>query len=163
MKLSIAKFRVTVIGAVAFAALVSLPGASLADPVDDNPSAPALDPDYAAGREAIAASNWKAAIKSLSSAALRDTRNADIQNYLGYAYRNAGELDAAFKHYRRALELNPRHRGAHEYMGEAYLLVNNPAKAEEHLAALQKICLLPCEELDDLKKAIAAYRRKTGG
>jgi hypothetical protein len=27
-----------------------------------------------------------------------------------------------------ALQLNPRHRGAHEYAGEAYLLVNNLAK-----------------------------------
>ncbi len=99
------------------------------------------------------------AIKALVSAALRDTRNGDIQNYLGYAYRNAGEFDAAFKHYQRALELNPRHRGAHEYAGEAYRLGNNLTKAEEHLSALQNICLLP----DDLRKAIAAYRKKTGG
>ena len=52
-----------------------------------------------------------AAIKSLSSAALRDTRNPDIQNYLGYAYRHTGQFDLAFKHYARALQLNPRHRG----------------------------------------------------
>ena len=110
-----------------------------------------LDPDYAAGKKAIEAKNWSAAIKSLSSAALRDTRNADIQNYLGYAYRN-GQMDLAFQHYERALKLNPRHRGAHEYVGEAYLMVNNLAKAEEHLAALQKICLIPCEEYEDLKK-----------
>jgi hypothetical protein len=59
---------------------------------------------------------------------------------------------AAFAHYKRALELNPRHRGAHEYVGEAYLLVGALAKAEEHLAALQRICLLPCEELADLER-----------
>jgi tetratricopeptide (TPR) repeat protein len=91
-----------------------------------------------------------------------DTRNADIQNYLGYAYRNAGQLDLAFRHYQRALQLNPRHRGAHEYVGEAYLVVHNLAKAEEHLAALQKICLIPCEEYADLKQKIAEYRGKTG-
>ena len=66
----------------------------------------------------------------------------------------------AFKHYQRALDLNPRHRGAHEYAGEAYLIVNNLAKAEEHLAALEKICLIPCEEYEDLRKAIAEYRRR---
>jgi tetratricopeptide (TPR) repeat protein len=87
-------------------------------------------------------------------------RNADIQNYLGYAYRHAGQFDLAFKHYERALQLNPRHRGAHEYVGEAYLLVNKLAKAEEHLAALQKICLIPCEEYEDLKKTIAEYRKR---
>jgi Flp pilus assembly protein TadD len=99
-------------------------------------------------------------VKRLSSAALRDTRNADIQNYLGYAHRQLGQMDLAFTHYQRALQLNPRHRGAHEYVGEAYLLVGNLAKAEEHLAALERICLIPCEEYEDLKKAITGYRRR---
>jgi len=43
-------------------------------------------------------------------------------------------------------------------IGEAHLMANNLSKAEEHLAALQQICLLPCEEFDDLKKAVAEYR-----
>jgi hypothetical protein len=64
--------------------------------------------------------------------------------------------------YRRALELNPRHRGAHEYAGEAYLMVGDLARAEEHLTALRRICLLPCEELGDLEREIAAYRKKIG-
>jgi tetratricopeptide (TPR) repeat protein len=139
--------------------LVLPPLVGIAAPVDDDPAASRLDPDYAAGKQAIEARDWRAAIKSLSSAALRDTRNADIQNYLGYAHRNAGEFELAFKYYDRALTLNPRHRGAHEYVGEAYLMVNNIAKAEEHLAALQKICLIPCEEFDDLKEKIDAYRK----
>src|SRR5213593_257366 len=123
-----------------------LPAAALADPSDDEPVAERTDPDYAAGKAALDAKDWGTAIRLLSSAALRDTRNADLQNYLGYAHRNAGRLELAFKHYQRALQLNPRHRGAHEYLGEAYLLVNNLAKAEEHLVALEKICLIPCEE-----------------
>ncbi len=126
-------------------------------PNDDDES---LDPDYAKGKAAIVAKDWNAAITSLSSAALRDTRNADIQNYLGYAYRNTGQLDLAFRHYARALELNPRHRGAHEYAGEAYLLTGNLAKAEEHLAALRRICVIPCEEYADLEKAVAEYRAR---
>ena len=136
------------------------PGASLADPSEDEPKEGRLDPDYAAGKAAIAAKDWNGAIRLLSSAALRDTRNADIQNYLGYAYRQSGQLQPAFTHYQKALQLNPRHRGAHEYIGEAYLMANNPAKAEEHLAALQRICLIPCEEYEDLKKAIADYRAR---
>ena len=118
-----------------------------------------IDPDFAAGKQAIADMRWSAAIKALSSAALRDTRNADIQNYLGYAYRNAGQMEPAFVHYGRALALNPRHRGAHEYVGEAYLMVGKLAQAEEHLAALRGICLLPCEELDELKEKIDRFRR----
>ena len=142
--------------------LALLPATATANPSDEAPARAQLDPDYAAGKAAIEAKQWTAAIGALSSAALRDTRNADIQNYLGYAYRHIGQLELAFKHYQRALDLNPRHRGAHEYIGEAYLIVNNPGKADEHLAALQQICLIPCEEYTDLKNAIGAYRRGAG-
>jgi tetratricopeptide (TPR) repeat protein len=154
--------RATTVALIAIGLLALWIGAASADPVEDNAAASKLDPEYAAGKRAIEAKDWPAAIKALNSAALRDTRNADIQNYLGYAYRKTGQLDLAFRHYQRALELNPRHRGAHEYAGEAYLLVNNLAKAEEHLTALEKICLIPCAEYADLKNKIAEYRRKDG-
>jgi Flp pilus assembly protein TadD len=151
--------RVNIAAAFVGAAMLLAPFAAIAVDNDENPAAVELDPDYAAGKKAIEAKQWSAAIAVLSSAALRDTRNADIQNYLGYAYRNAGQLDAAFRHYERALTLSPRHRGAHEYVGEAYLIVNNLAKAEEHLTALQQICLIPCEEFEELKEKIEAYKR----
>jgi Flp pilus assembly protein TadD len=140
-------------------ALLLACGSALAEPGDEDADEARLDPDYAGGRRAIEAKDWKSAIRLLSSAALRDTRNAEIQNYLGYAYRNEGELSAAFKHYGRALQLNPRHRGAHEYLGEAYLMVNNVPKAEEHLAALKSICLIPCTESGILEKKITEYRK----
>ncbi|MFL6566817.1 MAG: tetratricopeptide repeat protein, partial [Burkholderiales bacterium] len=101
-----------------FVVLLFICGTAFAEPGDEDADQ-RLDPDYAAGRRAIEAKDWQNAIRLLSSAALRDTRNAEIQNYLGYAYRNTGELSAAFKHYARALQINPRHRGAHEYLGEA--------------------------------------------
>ena len=134
-------------------------GAAFAEPGDEDADEARLDPDYAGGRRAIEAKDWSTAIRLLSSAALRDTRNAEIQNYLGYAYRNSGELSSAFKHYARALQINPRHRGAHEYLGEAYLMINNVAKADEHLAALKSICLLPCDEVGILQGKIADYRK----
>jgi len=127
---------------------------------EEQPGVGALDPDYAAGRKAIEARNWNAAIKSFSSAALRNPDNADLQNYLGFSYRKLGQLEPALKHYQRALALNPRHRGAHEYIGEAYLMAGDLANARKHLEELRKICLLPCEELADLEKAIADYRAK---
>ena len=139
-----------------------LPAVALAHPSDDEPAAERTDPDYAAGKAALDAKDWGSAMRLLSSAALRDTRNADLQNYLGFSYRKLGQLDAAFEHYRRALELNPRYRGAHEYAGEAYLMIGDLARAEEHLAALRRICLLPCEELGDLEREVAAYRRRAG-
>jgi tetratricopeptide (TPR) repeat protein len=150
---------------IALAAAIALSAASpcLGDPQETNPEASALDPDYAAGRKAIDAKNWNAAIKSLSSAALRSPDNADIQNYLGYAYRKAGKLDLAFKHYKQAITLNPRHRGAHEYIGEAYLIKGDLRSAEKHLASLREICLLPCEELTDLEREIAKFKKSGAG
>lgn len=140
--------------------LALIPTLSLAAGTEEQPGAPELDPEYAVGKKAIEAKDWNAAIKALSSAALRDTRNADIQNYLGYAYRNSGDLALAFRHYEKALRLSPRHRGAHEYAGEAYLMVGDLAKAEGHLEALRAICLIPCEEFEDLKAKIVAYRQR---
>jgi tetratricopeptide (TPR) repeat protein len=118
-----------------------------------------LDPDFTTGKKALAAEDWNAAIAAFKLAALRDPRNADIQNYIGYAYRRLRLLGPAMGHYHQALTLNPRHRSAHEHLGEANLVLGEPAKAEQHLVALENICLIPCKEYDDLKRAIAAYKR----
>jgi tetratricopeptide (TPR) repeat protein len=117
-----------------------------------------LDPDFAAGKKALVAADWNGAIAALKLAALRDPQNADIQNYIGYAYRRLRQLGPAMQHYQQALILNRRHRSAHEHLGELYLVLGEPAKAEQQLAKLEDICLIPCEETGDLKRAIAAYK-----
>jgi Flp pilus assembly protein TadD len=124
-------------------------------------SAPAanVDPDFAAGRQAVEKKDWARAIESLQKAAAKDARNADTHNLLGYSYRNSGQMELAFKHYEQALNIDPRHRGAHEYVGEAYLQVKNLAKAEEHLAALDRLCTFTCEELRDLRRKVAAFKK----
>jgi len=132
--------------------------ASAIDSVQDLPQA-SRDPDMDTARQAISAGNWKAAIEHLQRVANRDARNADARNLLGYSYRKSGNLDLAFKHYNEALKLDPDHRGTHEYIGEAYLMTGNLAKAEEHLKALDRICLFPCEEFSDLKRAVENYKR----
>jgi len=81
----------------------------------------------------------------------------------GGAARQSGDLQSAFAHYERALQIDPSHRGAHEYVGEAWLMAGNLAKAEEHLKALDKLCFFPCEEYSDLKAEIARYRREHPG
>jgi tetratricopeptide (TPR) repeat protein len=116
-----------------------------------------LDPDFAAGKKALVTEDWTGAIATLKLAALRDPRNADIQNYIGYAYRRLRQLGPAMQHYKQALLLNRRHRSAHEHLGELYLVLGEPAKAEQQLATLEDICLIPCAETDDLKRAIATY------
>lgn len=131
-----------------------------AEPYEANPDAAARDPDYAAGKQAMEAGNWPEASRRFARAAAGDPGNPDLQNYLGYSYRNLKQFDLAFRHYKRALELDPRHRGAHEYIGETYLMTGDVASAEKHLAALRDICLLSCGELEDLQKAIAQHRRQ---
>lgn len=118
-----------------------------------------LDPDFKAGKKALGAEDWNGAITALEFAALRDPLNADIQNYIGYAYRRQRQLGPAIGHYQQALTLNPRHRSAREHLGEAYLVLGEPDKAEQLLAELGNLCLIPCDEFDDLKRAISAYKR----
>jgi Flp pilus assembly protein TadD len=118
------------------------------------------NPDWLAGKKAVEAQDWKTAAAHLGKAAATEPENADIQNWLGFAQRQLGNMEAAFSAYNTALKLDPRHKRAHEYLGEAYLMVDDLAKAETHLAELQRLCSpIPCEEYKDLKRAVEAYKK----
>lgn len=114
-------------------------------------------------RKAIRNNEWRKALAELNLAVRDEPRNADIHNLLGYSYRKQASpnLPKAFEHYRKAIDIDPRHKGAHEYIGEAYLMDKKPQEAEKHLATLQQICgNTSCEEYVDLAKAIADYKAK---
>ena len=134
--------------------------AARAEPYEVDPDLAARDEDYAAGKRAVDRKDWDEAVRRFKLAERRHPEQADLQNILGYAHRNLKQYDLAFVHYKRAIEIEPRHRGAHEYIGETYLLTGDLAGAERHLEALRQICLLPCDELRDLDKAVAQYRAK---
>lgn len=151
--------RIFISGLVAFAlALAFAPSDSLAAGTAENKS-PAKDSNFLAGVEAVKAQKWEEAITLLTMAVAKDAKNADAQNWLGFSYRKLGNYDQAFAYYENALRANPRHKGAHEYIGEAYLETDNLAKAEEHLAALDDICVFSCAAYKDLKEAIAEYKK----
>ncbi|MBX3653624.1 MAG: tetratricopeptide repeat protein [Ramlibacter sp.] len=140
--------------------------AHAADTPGSNPSMPA-PPSVAerltAARKAIEAKDWNRAMSELNAAERIEPRNADVHNLLGYSWRKRAtpNLAKAFEHYNTALKLDPKHRGAHEYIGEAYLMDKKPAEAEKHLAQLEAICgNKTCEEYEDLAKAIADYKAK---
>lgn len=123
---------------------------------DANVTAPPVNnADFDLGSDAIKTKNWDQAVYHLAIAVKAEPTNADAQNLLGYAYRNQKKFELAFKHYGEALRLDPKHRGAHEYIGEAYVLVGDKAKAQQHLAALDRLCGKGCEEYQDLARAIA--------
>ena len=127
---------------------------------DDTPApAPKAAADKLAGaRKQIAAKQWPAAIDELKK--VNDSGSADWNNLMGYSLRKASPPDVAGaeKFYNEALRIDPKHRGALEYSGELYLMTDNLPKAEERLAALDKLCAASCAEYNDLKKAVARYK-----
>ena len=148
----------------ALAGLLAGVGVAAAAPSNDGDDQSLLaDADYAAGRAAIKAGDDSRALRRFQAALKRFPDAADLHNELGFTHRRLRQMDQAFKHYGRALDLNPQHRGAHEYIGEAYLIVGDVGRARFHLAALKSICLLPCEELKDLEKAIAEHVARGAG
>lgn len=122
------------------------------------PSTPEPQDKLDAVRVQIAAKQWDRAIEELKR--VNDTSSAEWNNLMGYSLRKAKtpDLDASEKFYDDALRIDPRHRGTLEYSGELYLMKGNLAMAEKRLAALDKICILPCAEYTDLKNAIARYK-----
>ena len=120
------------------------------------------DPAVEAARAAIAKNDWVGAQKGLMDALARNGQNADYHNLYAYSIRKGPNpaMDLVFRHYNEALRLNPKHLGAHEYLGEAYLMTGNVLKAREHLAQLDKLCTFGCEEYTALKKEVAAYEQQ---
>ena len=131
---------------------------------DDPPSPPEKKKDAVVERYEAAAArqDWPAAAASLKEGLAKDPGNARYHNLYAYSLRKgpSPDLGLVFKHYNEALRLEPEHRGAHEYIGEAYLMSGNVAKAKEHLAQLDKLCFFSCSEFSDLKKAIADYEQQ---
>jgi tetratricopeptide (TPR) repeat protein len=120
------------------------------------------DPQYTAAVKAVKAGEYAKAIPLLDGVVSRDTKNADAYNWLAYATRKNGNPTAALPLYEKALAIDPKHKGAHEYIGEAYLMLDNLPKAREHLRTLDSLCLITCSEYRDLKRAVEAYE-KSGG
>jgi Tfp pilus assembly protein PilF len=137
-----------------------VPGLALAasDPVTTETKDPVLEKVSAATKQ----QDWAAAAGVLKDALASDPGNANYHNLYAYSVRKGASPDMSlvFKHYNEALRIDPKHRGAHEYIGEAYLMVGNVAKAKEHLGQLDKLCFFPCVEYTDLKKAIAEHEKK---
>ena len=119
------------------------------------------DAAYDAGVKAVERQDWKGAIRQFKTSIASNRFNADAHNWLGFAYRNAGDLDRAFAEYEEALTLDPQHKGAHEYVGEAYVIAKNIPKAREHLAALEQLCGRSCPEHQELDEFI--HKAGAGG
>ena len=113
-------------------------------------------------RELVGQGNYAEAIPRLEQVALEEPDNADVFNLLGFSYRKSGDTGRAAPNYEKALQLNPKHRGALEYQGELFLMLGQPEKAEANLAKINEICWLKCDEARELENAIAVWRDKNG-
>ncbi|MEO0820131.1 MAG: tetratricopeptide repeat protein [Pseudomonadota bacterium] len=108
-------------------------------------------------RDQIEAGKAQTALDALRPLIESETYEADVLNLMGYAYRKMGQYAESRLHYTRALRLDPRHRGALEYMGELELETGDPEAARALLHRLEAACPTGCEELDDLHEAFEAH------
>jgi cytochrome c-type biogenesis protein CcmH/NrfG len=111
--------------------------------------------DLTSVRAKIKAKDYTAAIQELRDLA-EDTQQADVYNLLGYTLRKTGDYTTSLSYYTKALDLQPDHKAAREYLGELYVETGKIDKAKEQLAFLVKLCPSGCEEREDLEKAIKA-------
>ena len=107
--------------------------------------------------------NYNKSLKLLKKLTKREDlgkKRADIYNLLGFSYRKLKkpDLDKSFAAYMMAIELDPSHLGAHEYLGELYLMRDQKEKALIILEKLDQLAGSNSEEYKELKIAIDEYQ-----
>ena len=95
--------------------------------------------------------HYKKAIGHLLKHNKKFPADPNTLNYLGFTHRKVGDYENAEIYYSMGLELDPKHVGINEYMGELFVVTNRLDKAKERLAVL-KDC--NCKEYKELKLVI---------
>ena len=99
---------------------------------------------------------YKKAIKNLLEANNQDPSNPDTLNLLGFSHRKIGDYENAEIYYAMGLEIDPKHVGINEYMGELFVATDRIDEAKKRLAVL-KDC--NCKEYNELKQVIAGPKQ----
>ena len=118
------------------------------------PSKPAI---IVKAEKAIKKGQFADAYKVLSENEQQHSNNADLYNLMGYSARKLELFDDSMAHYQKALSIDPKHKGALEYLGELYLTLDQPDNAKVILGKLKSICFLGCEEKTELSDAIKKW------
>src|SRR5712691_1138232 len=116
-------------------------------------------PDLTSVRAKIKAKDFKAALAELTPM-LATYQHPDVYNLMGFSLRKTGDYKQAYTFYRKALDFDPDHKGALEYLGELYVETGQMDKAKENVVRLKQLCPSGCEELADLEKAVNATSAK---
>ena len=111
-------------------------------------------------QELIEEERYQEALTKLQAALAESPEDADLLNLTAYSQRKLQRFDEALVNYQKALSIDPKHRGANEYLGELYLQMGQLDKAQERLEVLDKTCFFGCDEYDELEEAIENYRAK---
>jgi tetratricopeptide (TPR) repeat protein len=127
------------------------------DPATTGWNFPSVEEGRTAYAEAVGLINQERYVEAF--AALERTRaavgpHADVLNYMGFASRKLGRLDAALGYYREALRLDPNHLGATEYLGELYIQMGELDRARTQLARLDQLCAYGCAQREELARWI---------
>ena len=109
------------------------------------------------GKEKKAEKLYNEALRYLYKANKEKPFDPDTLNYLGFANRKIDNIKDAEIYYLMGLEIDPKHKGINEYLGELYVYTNRHNLAVERLEVL-KGC--NCEEFDQLKAVIAGEASK---
>jgi tetratricopeptide (TPR) repeat protein len=86
---------------------------------------------------------------------MQNRNTAQALNYRGYATRKLGRVDEGIGYYLKSVALDPRYAEVREYLGEAYVIKGDVARAKVQLRAIGTICGTDCEQYKDLAKAIS--------
>jgi tetratricopeptide (TPR) repeat protein len=90
---------------------------------------------------------------------MKNPNTPQALNYRGYATRKLGRVDEGISYYLKSVRLDPRYAQVREYLGEAYVIKGDMARAKAQLRKIKMICGIECEEYEDLAKAIAERAR----
>jgi tetratricopeptide (TPR) repeat protein len=109
--------------------------------------------DYRAARQIILAGNYRSGIAAMH--ALGQNDNADVANYIGYAYRRMGDYQDSKVWYEKALAADPNHVRTWSYYGMWQMEQGNRLKALDDLQKVKLICgNTDCEAYRQLKDVI---------
>ena len=146
-------------------------GALIAAPTEDKPS-DGLKPtnQYQIGKKWIAKAKkfekknkitksnnaYKKAIKSLLKYNQEYPGDVETLSLLGFSHRKIGDFNSAEVYYSMGLEIDPKHIGINEYMGELFVATNRISEAKKRLAVLENC---NCKEYNELKQVINGTKK----
>ena len=108
------------------------------------------------GKTEKANKKYEKAQKLLIKSNKKKPNQADTLNYLGFTTRKLGDFENGEKYYLLGLDIEPKHIGINEYLGELYVATNRLDLAKERLKILETC---NCKEYNELKAVIDGTKK----